>query len=79
MVQIFMDTIEKPEEELLGILLCVSPVLHGTPCHSILHKCTSIIVNILCWQFIYTVSEICSVDHYYYLTHAAVPEVYLAK
>lgn len=42
MVQVFMDTIEQPEEELLGIVLRISPVLHGTPCHSILHKCKPI-------------------------------------
>ncbi len=40
MVEVFMDTVEQPEKELLGIVLGISPVLHGTPGHSILPQHT---------------------------------------
>jgi len=40
MVEVFMDTVQQPEKELLGVVLCISPVLHGTLGHSILPKHT---------------------------------------
>jgi len=37
-----MDTVQQPEKELLGVVLCISPVLHGTLGHSILPNTHSV-------------------------------------